>query len=176
MLICISDQCEEICQEQLWEAGLTYSGKLGGLFWGWGWSRDLKKGEDLGPEGSLWALEVAIFSESPSLSVGRPQRGQGLGGLFVGECVTLEWNLPLSPRSHLGMTLFWCKPKIAGSASISRQPLQQHGPQSTPQVTGRGCSPWGHKELDTTKWLNWLNTLLYICAISSLSIYLLMDI
>ncbi|KAJ8779005.1 hypothetical protein J1605_013239 [Eschrichtius robustus] len=24
------------------------------------------------------------------------------------------------------MTLSWCKPKIAGSASISRQPLQQH--------------------------------------------------
>ena len=24
MLICICDQCEEICQEQLWEAGLTY--------------------------------------------------------------------------------------------------------------------------------------------------------
>lgn len=85
---------------------------------------------------------MAIFPGSPSLSVGRPQRGQGLGGLFIGECVTLEWNLPLSPRSHLGMTLSWCKPKIAGSASISRQPLQQHAPQSTPEVTGRAGLLW----------------------------------
>ena len=51
---------------------------------------------------------MAIFPGSSSLSVGRPQKGQRLGGLFVGECVTPEWNLPLSPRSHLGMTLSGC--------------------------------------------------------------------
>ena len=82
---------------------------------------------------------------SSRLSLGKPQRDQGLGGLFVRECVTPGWSLPLSPRSYLGMTLSWCKPKIAGSASISRQPLQQHTHPRLPpppKVTGRAGVLW----------------------------------
>ena len=34
--------------------------------------------------------------------------------------------------------------------------LDGHEFEQAPGVgDGQGCSPWGHKELDTTEWLNW---------------------
>ena len=30
------------------------------------------------------------------------------------------------------------------------------------------CSPWSHKELDTTKWLNWTDNFIHLCVLTTL--------
>ena len=52
-----------------------------------------------------------------------------------------------------------------------RHQLDGHEFEEAPEVgDGQGslacCSPWGHKESDTTEWLNWTETLNFLCNFS----------
>ena len=55
--------------------------------------------------------------------------------------------------------------------------LDGHEFEQTPGAgEGQGnlacCSPWGHKELDTTEWLNWLNWWLILLTFTHWLVYL----
>ena len=52
--------------------------------------------------------------------------------------------------------------KVGLKLNIQKTKIMASGPITSWQVDRETCTPWGHKELDMTEWLNWTDIYIYI--------------
>ena len=122
----------------------------------------------------FWAVVLEKTLESPldckEIQPVNPKRNQSW--LFIGrtdgEAETPVLCHMMQQGDSLGKTLIWERLKAGGGGDdrgwdgwmMPSDWLNGHEFEQAPGVgDGQGslacCSPWGHKESDTTEWLNW---------------------